>query len=219
MIPKLHYISQGKSHKEHIENIQKACSTGAELVQLSLENVALVSGKMSENKFLKLAKEAREITSHYQTRLIISNFYKIAKEIKADGVFIESNGVCPILARKHVYTWQIIGGAAHTLKDCETLISKQVDYITLSPYRSDKNTNNAVPVLGIKGFSLILEALNTATPILGFGEITTDDVSEILKTGISGIAVSDEITTNFDEIKTFHQLLKASSTDEKRYTF
>ncbi|MEZ7893626.1 MAG: thiamine phosphate synthase, partial [Polaribacter sp.] len=26
MIPKLHYISQGNSPKEHIENIQKACS-------------------------------------------------------------------------------------------------------------------------------------------------------------------------------------------------
>ena len=56
MIPKLHYISQGATPKEHLENIQKACSAGAELVQLCLENI-------SEKKYLKLAKEAREITS------------------------------------------------------------------------------------------------------------------------------------------------------------
>lgn len=37
IIPKLHYISQGNSPKEHLENIQKACSSGAELVQLRLK--------------------------------------------------------------------------------------------------------------------------------------------------------------------------------------
>jgi len=44
MIPKLHYISQGNFRKDHLDNIQKACTSGAELVQLRLKNV-------SENKF------------------------------------------------------------------------------------------------------------------------------------------------------------------------
>ena len=65
----------------------------------------------------------------------------------------------------------------------------------------------------------ILEALNTTTPILGFGGITTADVTSILKTGISGIGVSKEITQNFDTIKRFNQLLGASSTDELRHRF
>jgi thiamine-phosphate pyrophosphorylase len=51
IIPKLHYISQGNSPKEHLVNIQKACSSGAELVQLRLKNV-------SEKKVLKLATAA-----------------------------------------------------------------------------------------------------------------------------------------------------------------
>ena len=75
IIPKLHYISQGNSPKEHLENIQKACTSGIELVQLRLKNV-------SDKKMLKLALEAREITSHFQTRLIISEHYKISKTIK-----------------------------------------------------------------------------------------------------------------------------------------
>ena len=40
IIPKLHYMSQGDSPKEHLENIQKACTSGAELVQLNLKNVS-----------------------------------------------------------------------------------------------------------------------------------------------------------------------------------
>lgn len=68
IIPKLHYISQGKSPKEHMENIQKACTSGIELVQLQLKDV-------SDKKMLKLAQEAREITSHFQTRLLIDVHY------------------------------------------------------------------------------------------------------------------------------------------------
>ena len=178
MIPKLHYISQGSSPEEHLENIQKACTSGAELVQLDLKDV-------SEKKFLKLAEAAREITAHFQTRLIISHHYKMAKEIKADGVFLEKKDSCPTIARKHLYTWQLIGAASNTLQDCETLIAKEVDYISLAPFRLTTSEDNLGTVLGLNGFTAITEALKTETPIIGFGGITTDDVTAILKTGIS----------------------------------
>jgi thiamine-phosphate pyrophosphorylase len=212
MIPKLHYISEGNSPKEHIENIQKACSSGAELVQLHLKNI-------SEKKHLKVAKEAREITSYFQTRLIISEDFKIARAVKADGVHLETMAASSMKARIHLYTWQIIGGTANTIQDCVTLLGEQVDYITLNPFRSSTIEDNLPPVLGLNGYTAILETLETETPIIGTGGITTADVEDILKTGVSGIGVSEEITRNFDTIKTFNQLLSASSTEEQRHTF
>ena len=212
MIPKLHYISQGSSPKEHLENIQKACSSGSELVQLRLKN-------SSEKKCLKLAQEAREITSHFQTRLIINDHYKIAKDVKADGVHLGKTDACPTMARTHLYTWQIIGGTANTLQDCETLISKEVDYISLGPFRFTTTKDNLSPLLGLNGYTAIMEALKTETPIIGVGGITTEDVTDILETGISGIAVSGEITRDFNCIRLFNQLLNASSTEEQRHTF
>jgi thiamine-phosphate pyrophosphorylase len=212
MIPKLHYITQGLSPKEHIENIQKACSSGAELVQLCLKNI-------SEKKYLKFANEAREITSHFQTRLILNHHYKIAKEVKADGVHLENTDFCATTALEHLYSWQVIGVTANTLQDCETLISKKVDYITLSPFRASSSKDNLSTVLGLNGYIAIIEALKTETPIIGAGGITADDVTAILETGISGIGVSEEITKNFDHIKLFNKLLSASSIDEKRHTF
>jgi len=211
IIPKLHYISQGSFPKEHLDNIQKACTSGAELVQLDVKNV-------SENKFLKVAAAAREITSHFQTRLIISHHYKIAKEVKADGVHLEQTDSCPTKARKYLYTWQMIGAAANTLQECETLIAKEVDYISLTPFRL-MTKDDLSTVLGLNGYTAITEALQTKTPIIGVGGITTEDVTGILKTGVSGIAVSEEITQNFNTIRTFNQLLNASSTEEKPYTF
>ena len=210
-IPKLHYISQGSSPKEHLENIQKACTSGTELVQLRLKNV-------SEKKILKLANEAREITAHFQTRLVINDYYKIAKEVKADGVHLGKTDSCPIIVREHLYTWQLIGGTANTLQDCESLIVKDVDYISLCPFRLSTPSEHIFP-LGLNGFTFITEALKTETPIIGFGGIITEDVTAILETGVSGIAVSEEITRDFNKIRIFNQLLKASSTEEQRYTF
>ena len=130
-------------------------------------------------------------------------------------------GVSPkeVIARKLLYTWQIIGGSANTLQDAETLLAKEVDYMNLGPFRSNTNEDSSNPVLGLNGYTLLVEALKTETPIIGFGGITTADITALLETGISGIAVSEEITSNFDTIKTFHQLLNASSTQEQRHTF
>ncbi|WP_194852518.1 thiamine phosphate synthase [Nonlabens antarcticus] len=210
MIPKLHFVSKAKSPKEHLENIQKACSSGIELVQLDLKHI-------SKAHRLKLAEEAQAITAHFQTRLIIVSYYKIAKQIKADGVYLEKTDTRPTLVRDHLHAWQTIGASAHTLQDCETLLSQEVDYISLGPFLT--SSNNETKTLGVNGYTAIAEALTTETPLIGFGGITTDDVNDILKTGVSGIAVSDAILQDFDRIKTFHQLLNASSNQEMRHSF
>ncbi|ANW97013.1 thiamine-phosphate pyrophosphorylase [Wenyingzhuangia fucanilytica] len=209
-INKLHYISQGATPKEHLENIQKACASGVELVQLRLKN-------LSDKKILKTALEAREITNHFQTRLIINDHYKIAKEVKADGVHLGKTDTCPTIARKELATWQIIGGTANTLEDCKNLLNKNVDYIGLGPFRFTTTKDNLSPVLGLNGYSLILEELKTETPIIAIGGITTNDVADILKTGVSGIAISGEITKDFNKIRTFHQLLQVGSSHEQKY--
>jgi thiamine-phosphate pyrophosphorylase len=212
IIPKLHYISQGSSPKEHLDNIQKACSSGVELVQLRLK-------KSSEKKLLKIANTAREITSHFQTRLIINDHYKIAKEVKADGVHLGQTDICPTIARTHLYTWQMIGGTANTLQDCEKLLDKEIDYISLGPFRETTTKDNLSLVLGLKGFVAITDVLKTPIPIIGVGGITAEDATAILETGISGLAVSGAITRDFNIVRTFNELLNASSTAEQRHTF
>lgn len=212
MIPKLHYISQGSTPKEHLENIQKACNSGIELVQLHLD-------KISDKKHLIIAQEARDITSNFQTRLIIKDDYKVARAVKADGVYFENTNFSDIKVRIHLYTWQIIGAAANTLEDCNTLLEKQVDYICLGPFKGKETKNNVPPTLGIQGYAGIIDVLKTETPILGVGGIIEEDVTDILNTGISGIAVSEAITRDFNSIKKFNQLLGASAIEEKRHTF
>ena len=209
MIPKLHYISQGSTPKEQLDNIQKACTSGIELVQLSL-NIT------SQKKLLNCAWQAREITAHFQTRLVITDQYKIAKQVKADGVHFTSVDSFPTNLITALYSWQLTAGTASSVKDCEKLLDKQVSYIYVGPYKASATVPSTIS-MGLKGFSNITDKLKTGTPLIGNGGIYTKDVTSILKTGFSGIAVSDAITSDFNSIKIFHELLKSSATAEQHY--
>lgn len=210
MISKLHYITQGKTPEEHLENVQRACASGAEWVQLRLKN-------LDPKTILETAQKAREITSHFQTRLIINDYYKVAKEVNADGVHLGKTDTCPLKAKEYLGDLYIVGGTANTLEDCKKLLEKGVDYIGLGPYQFTETKKNLSPVLGTTGYQVLLEELKTTTPIIAIGGITTENIPEIIDTGVYGVAVSGAITQNFNLIPTFHKILKAPSTNEQVY--
>lgn len=212
MISKLHYVSQGETPIEHLENIQKACTYGADWVQLRLKD-------LSDETILKTAQKAREITAHFQTRLIINDHFKVAKEVKADGVHLGKADNCPIEVRKYLGKSYTIGGTANTLEDCKALIDKKVDYIGLGPFRFTKTKKNLSPTLGVQGYSTTIKKLQTGVPIIAIGGITVKDIPEMMNTGIHGIALSREITRNFSNIATLNKMLKQPAIYEQPHKF
>ncbi|MDN3666829.1 thiamine phosphate synthase [Algibacter miyuki] len=204
----LHYISQGATPQDHLNNIHSACAAGAELVQLRLK-------KTPPATVLETAKKAREITNHFQTRLIINDHYKVAVEVKADGVHLGKKDTCPTVARKAMASWQTIGGTGNSLEDCQTLLDKGVDYIGLGPFRFTETKGDLSPVLGEKGYTEIITALNTKTPIIAIGGITLNDVLDLMITGVFGIAVSGEITRDFNKITKFKALINGGTAPEQ----
>ncbi len=208
MISKLHYISQGDSPEQHLDHIQQACIFGAKLVQLRLKN-------SDEATIFKTAEKAREITKVYQTQLIINDHYKIAKAVQADGVHLGKTDACPSEAKKFLHAWQLIGGTANSLEDCNKLIEKKVDYIGLGPFRFTPTKHNLNPILGLQKYSSILNILHTEIPIIAIGGITIQDVPELIATGVYGIAASGTITKDFNTINRFHHLLQTAITQEQ----
>ena len=210
MISKLHYISQGNTPEEHLNNIQAACTAGADWVQLRLKNV-------DPKTILETAKKAREITGHFQTRLIINDYYKVAKEVNADGVHLGKKDACPKKVKEYLGKFYSVGGTANTLEDCKDLLEKKVDYIGLGPFRFTETKKKLSPVLGIVGYKALVDELKTDTPIIAIGGIELNDVKEIINTGVFGIAVSGAITKNFNSISAFNKVLNAPSTSEMVY--
>jgi thiamine-phosphate pyrophosphorylase len=210
MISKLHYITQGKTAQEHLDNIQNACASGAEWVQLRLKG-------FDPKTILETAKKAREITGHFQTRLIINDYYKVAKEVNADGVHLGKSDACPLKVRAYLGKFYSVGGTANTLEDCKNLLDKKVDYIGLGPFQFTETKKNLSPVLGVEGYQQIVKELQTETPIIAIGGITLDNVTDVLKTKVYGVAASSVITKDFTSIPVFHKILNTPSMQEQVY--
>ena len=92
-----------------------------------------------------------------------------------------------------------------------------MDYIGLGPFRFTKTKENLSPVLGINGYLAILEELKSQVPVIAIGGIVLEDVTELMKTGVHGIAVSGEITRNFNSISEFKKMINGGPLDEQRW--
>jgi thiamine-phosphate pyrophosphorylase len=195
-ISRLQYITTNPVDAE------KACRAGVDWIQLRVK-------KKPEKEWKTLAEETLIVCRRYGAKLIINDNVLLAKEIEADGVHLGKEDMNPAEARlisrerpmpgeKFIPAAKfIIGGTANTIEDVNRLVGLGVDYIGLGPFRFTTTKMNLSPVLGLAGYSAIisqLEALPGTIPVIAIGGIKVEDVSDLLKTGVYGIAVSSAIT-------------------------
>lgn len=202
MYNKIQYISQGNSIKEQLLNIEEVLDAGCEWLQLRYKNA-------SKGESLQLALSVSKIIESYNCRFIINDHPEIAKEVDADGVHLGLNDMPVAIARAIIGEDKIIGGTANTLSDVLQRHIEECDYIGLGPFRFTATKENLSPILGLKGYNEIMSQLNEqqiTTPVFAIGGIEQDDISEILKTGIYGVALSGLITHHTQKQRLFNEL-------------
>ena len=67
------------------------------------------------------------------------------------------------------------------------------DYIGCGPFRFTTTKEKLSPILGLEGYKEIIQKMkaeNIDIPIVAIGGITKEDIPEIMKTGVNGIALS-----------------------------
>ncbi len=186
----LQYISQGKTPDEHLQHIKNVCKAGCGWVQLRLKNTDMAT-------YLNTAIQCRNICDQYGAIMIINDNVGVAKVAMADGVHLGLGDMNPKEARKILGDNFIIGGTANTLEDCIQHIEGEVDYIGLGPFKYTETKRKLSPILGLEGYRNILseeEIQNSEIPIVAIGGIVESDIVELIKVGLSGIAVSAMLT-------------------------
>lgn len=171
------------------EQVRAFCRGGAEWVQLRLK-------RASNEEFLRIAEEARKITSEHGSSLILDDRVDLVKKIGADGVHLGEKDMDPSEARKELGEGHIIGGTADRFERVEELAPK-TDYIGCGPYRFTSTKKALSPVLGLEGYRGILnrmEEKGIQVPLLAIGGIREEDIPSLMREGIFGIALSSLIT-------------------------
>ncbi|MCH7412367.1 thiamine phosphate synthase [Belliella sp. R4-6] len=188
-INKLQYISQEKPFNSHLEAIENVLEAGCKWIQLRLKN-------LDEHEILSIAKEAKRLCENHQAILIINDHVEIAKEVDADGVHIGLNDMSVAEARLVLGESKIIGATANTIEDIKMHLKSDPDYIGVGPYRFTQTKEKLSPILGIEGYQAIMEELKTLglnIPIIAVGGIADNDLPELMRTGIYGVAISGDI--------------------------
>lgn len=200
---RLQYISQGNSTDEHLLNIQELLDAGVKFIQLRLKNV-------DEERYLTCAKKAVELCRPYNADLIINDSPSIAEKCGAKAVHLGLDDM-KVIQAKEIFKGPIIGGTANTFDHITQRSKEGVSYIGLGPFRFTNTKEKLSPVLGLEGYRSLLSEMKKngiTTPVFAIGGIEMDDIENIMKTGVYGIAVSGMLTKAKDKKKTVEQITK-----------
>ncbi|MBR5003017.1 MAG: thiamine phosphate synthase [Bacteroidaceae bacterium] len=185
----LQFITHQTPRYSYVEGAIEALNGGCKWIQLRMKEAAYDEICNAIEQLKPLCKEKGAI-------LILDDYAELAAKLDIDGVHLGKNDMPPQEARNLIGEKYIIGGTANTIDDIKNLVAQGVDYIGLGPFRHTDTKKNLSPILGLDGYKNILSQCNEAgitTPIVAIGGIEPEDIPALMKTGISGIALSGTI--------------------------
>lgn len=198
----LQYITDHKKGMTIGEQVEAVCRGGIRWIQLRMKDAP-------DEDLLREGKRIKEICNRYHTLFIIDDNVRVARQLDADGVHLGKDDMNPLEARKILGTDKIIGATCNTWEDIVLRAAQQVDYIGLGPFTFTTTKKKLSPVLGIQGYTRMLEQMRLSgihIPVFAIGGITETDIAPLFSTGIQGIALSglvknsDDLTAKTKEI-------------------
>lgn len=200
----LQFITHYTSSIDYLDSVKIALEGGCKWVQLRMKNASI-------DEIRPIALQAQALCKEAGATFIIDDHVELVKEINADGVHLGKNDMPIDEARRILGKDYIIGGTANTFEDVQMHYQKGADYIGCGPFRFTTTKEKLSPVLGLKGYESIVRQMkgnNINLPIVAIGGINYEDIPDLMKTGITGIALSGTILRAEDPVAEMKKLLK-----------
>jgi thiamine-phosphate pyrophosphorylase len=167
-----------------VSTIEKTAKQGVTLVQLRSKNT-------DTKTFLNTAFQISEILTPLNIPFIINDRADIALACHADGVHLGQKDLPLHFARKILGKNKIIGITAPGIQQAEKAQSQGANYIGVGPVFFTESKKKASEPLGLKQLSLIRKHIRI--PILAIGGINPQNVTQVISTGVDGVAVISAI--------------------------
>lgn len=215
---RLQFITHQTERYSYIDSARIALEGGCRWIQLRMKDA-------DETLLEETALIVQKMCKDYGATFIIDDNVFLAKKIKADGVHLGKNDMPIAEARKILGDDFIIGATVNTFDDvllCQqsTFNGQQTlspfpspapvpNYFGCGPFRFTSTKKNLAPILGLDGYREIMKKMkenNIDIPLVAIGGITKDDVPELMKTGIDGIAISGSVLRAEDPVEAMYNL-------------
>ncbi len=202
MIP-VQFITHQTEHLSYEESAMLALQGGCQWVQLRMKGY-------SDDEVEPIAKRLLTACRERGATFIVDDRVELVKKIEADGVHLGKNDMPVAEARTLLGEGFLIGGTANTIEDIRQLHRASADYIGCGPFRFTTTKEGLAPVLGLEGYTRLMEAVareGINVPICAIGGITLSDVTALMATGVDGIAVSGAVLRANDPAQAMHDFI------------
>ena len=183
---RLQFISHQNEKLGYLDGIREALAGGCKWIQLRMKGA-------TDDEVRPIALQVKEWCREQQATFLIDDRVALVKELQIDGVHLGKNDMPIAEARKILGDGFIIGGTANTFEDVKAHYEAGADYIGCGPFRFTTTKEKLSPILGLEGYREIIQKMkaeNIDIPIVAIGGITKEDIPDIMKTGVNGIALS-----------------------------
>ena len=167
------------SVESFLEKVETACRSGVTIVQLREKN-------LTTNQYYQLAKQVKEITDAYQVPLIIDDRLDVCLAVDAAGLHIGDDELPVSVARKVLGPEKILGVTAKTVKRALEAEEGGADYLGTGAIFPTTTKENA-PITLISTLRTICQRV--AIPVVAIGGLTSENIDQLVDTGIAGVAV------------------------------
>ena len=167
------------SLESFLEKVETACRSGVTIVQLREKN-------LTTNQYYQLAKQVKEITDAYQVPLIIDDRLDVCLAVDAAGLHIGDDELPVSVARKVLGPEKILGVTAKTVKRALEAEEGGADYLGTGAIFPTTTKENA-PITLISTLKTICQRV--AIPVVAIGGLTSENIDQLIGTGIAGVAV------------------------------
>ena len=167
------------SLENFLEKVETACRSGVTIVQLREKN-------LTTNQYYQLAKEVKEITDAYQVPLIIDDRLDVCLAVDAAGLHIGDDELPISVARQVLGPEKILGVTAKTVERALEAEESGADYLGTGAIFPTTTKENA-PITLISTLKTICQRV--AIPVVAIGGLTSENIDQLIDTGIAGVAV------------------------------
>ncbi len=167
------------SVESFLKKVETACRSGVTIVQLREKN-------LTTNQYYQLAKQVKEITDAYQVPLIIDDRLDVCLAVDAAGLHIGDDELPVSVARKVLGPEKILGVTAKTVKRALEAEEGGADYLGTGAIFPTTTKENA-PITLISTLKTICQRV--AIPVVAIGGLTSENIDQLIGTGIAGVAV------------------------------
>lgn len=201
--PVLHVITDESLQQRftHEELAQRITEAGADFLQFREKRPRDTQALFSTARVLQ--QICRQSTA---TRLIVNDRADVAYAIGDCGVHLGASDLPVEIARQILGPERIIGGTLNHPENFSLRWARHFNYLGVGPvFGTNSKTNPALP-LGLDA----LTRLRQASPIdvIAIGNITLENIDDVLATGVAGVAVLSAIVCSNDPTKQTHEFMK-----------